>query len=196
MKTSIEAMIRALPEGGWVRVECVRRTHRGIDLLVAVARGRRGRVTTRWRVSCVGVRELHVADLNGGGMRLYSSSHPAARQYAAGRARLRWCPGARLAEARGVLLAAHTHLVDDWIPFDRYAPAVRPNATVVAWHGPIFIMKTYARALRSLGLRALVNVGTEPRPGRRPRCLHFGDSFIVADRFEVGWGDVAADQAV
>jgi hypothetical protein len=66
------------------------------------------------------VRQWHVDDLDGGGIRLYGSDHPLARQYSSAKARLRLQrvkePGAAIA----VLVKAHTHVFDDWVPIERY----------------------------------------------------------------------------
>jgi hypothetical protein len=88
----------------------------------------------------------------------------------------------------GALLAAHTRLVDDWIPFERYTSPPRLEAPLVTWQGPDFIMRAYARTLRDLGLSAKVVAKLNRRRAVRPRCLHFGNSFVVTDRFKVGSG--------
>jgi hypothetical protein len=159
----------------------------GVELTLVVLKTRRGGVVGTWWLRCHGVRELHIADLNGGGIRVYGSSHPAARQYSADRAALTWRPQGRGAEALRVLLVAHTALVDDWVPFDRYARPFPSGALLIKWRGPDFIMQAYARALDRLGLQPRLVRHKKGITGQA-RCLHFGDSFIVAKRFEVGSG--------
>ena len=63
-------------------------------------------------------------------------------------------PQAAWTEALSVLLTAHTSLVDDWVPFDRYTAPFPAGASVVTWRGPEFLMRAYARSLRHLGLQA------------------------------------------
>ena len=188
MSTRIAAFITAMHQGGWVRADAVKRIPGGVELTLVLLKGRRGGVVGSWRVRCRGVRELHITDLNGGGIRIYQATHPAARQYSARRVRLKWCPGGRGAEALGVLLSAHRKMVDDWVPFDRYTAPFPAGASVVTWRGPDFIMRAYERSLRRLGLQAEVLPQRQQRSGPRLRCLHFGDSFIVAASFEVGSG--------
>ncbi|SPE32338.1 hypothetical protein SBA3_1860012 [Candidatus Sulfopaludibacter sp. SbA3] len=51
----------------------------------------RGRKKTgAWDITRKGVREAHITDSNGGGLALYTTSHPVARQYVARPAELRW----------------------------------------------------------------------------------------------------------
>ena len=188
MSTQIAAVIRVMHQGGWVSADAVRRIPGGVELTLVLLKGRRGGVVGSWQVRCRGVRELHMTDLNGGGIRLYPATHPAARQYSARRARLKWRPGGRGTEALGVLLSTHTRLVDDWVPFDRYTAPFPTGASVINWRGPEFFMRAYARSLRQLGLQAEVLLQRQQGSGPRLRCLHFGDSFIVASSFEVGSG--------
>jgi hypothetical protein len=98
-------------------------------------------------------------------------------------ATLQWKPDGRGPEALGALLAAHTRLLDDWVPFERYTSPRRLGASLVTWRGPDFVMRAYARALRGLGLHTKVVLKQSRRHAVRPSCLHFGSSFVVADRF-------------
>lgn len=174
----------------WIRVDVVRRLRGGLELALAVHRGKRGPRVGTWRVHCSGLRETHIADLNGGGMRLYTSSHPAARQYAAAGAQLRVTDIDDVQRVLGALLRAHVATVDDWIPFDRYfkenGGAQRPRKLVL--RGPEFLMRAYARALRALPVSVRVSVKAQPKRLVRPQVLHFGGSYIVADGFAVQEG--------
>jgi hypothetical protein len=185
MNTSLPAIIAALPQGSWIRAEAVRYRPTGVELAFVALRSRRGNRIASWQIVCGGVRELSVSDLDGGGIQLYSSSHPAAKQYSADGAALQWRPSGRGPEALGALLAAHIRLVDDWIPFERYTSPRRLEASQVTWRGPEFVMRAYARALRELGLPAKVVPKRRLRRTSRPRCLHFGNSFVVSNRFRV-----------
>src|SRR5687767_4918321 len=80
--------LQSIPDG-WARVDAIRRVRAGLELALAVHRGKRGPLVGMWRIRCAGIRDTHICDLNGGGIRLYASSHPAARQYAAAAAELR-----------------------------------------------------------------------------------------------------------
>ena len=73
---------------GWVRLEHVRRMTGGLDLCFSIYKGRRGKVADYWIVVCRGVHESNITDFDGGGLAVYSASHPAARQYAARRGRV------------------------------------------------------------------------------------------------------------
>jgi hypothetical protein len=187
VNTGAAAAIVVIQRRGWVGVDAIRRIRGGVELILAVSKRRGEAAVGSWWVRCRGLRELHLADLNGGGIRIYSSNHPAARQYSAKLVDLSWEPQGRASEALGVLLVAHTRLVDDWIPFDRYTRPFLAAASRVKWRGPDFIMRAYATALRQLGLQPQIRP-RQKRNGCRAKCLHFGDSFIVAERFEVGSG--------
>ena len=186
MSTRLAAFIAQLPNASWVRVESVSRKPGVLEISFIVARKRRGRVVDRQRVRCRGVRESLIPDRDGGGIRLYPADHPVARQYWSSPAMLRWRPLSHRGAALSALRAAHAGVVGDWFPFARYTGRVAQNATVVLWKGPGFLMRSYARALQSIGLKAQLVPSRGHRVRGRPRCLHFGDSFVVADRFEVG----------
>jgi hypothetical protein len=102
----------------WVRLEQTRRIPRGLELCFGIYRGERGTKIDSWSVSCLGVREAKITALDGGGLRLYPGTHPAALRYSARKAELRW-PGIRdKAAVIGALYQAHIAATDDWIPFD------------------------------------------------------------------------------
>jgi hypothetical protein len=126
-----------------------------------------------------------VSDLDGGGIRLYASSHPVAKQYSAPIATLQWKPNGRGAEALGTLLTAHTRLLDDWVPFERYTSPRRIEASLVIWRGPDFVMRAYARALRGMGLHTKIVLKQARRRASRLKCLHFGSSYVVGNRVTV-----------
>lgn len=181
--------INAVPDG-WVRVDSIRRVRTGLELTFAVHRGKRGRRVSTWLVQCDGVRESHLCDLNGGGLRLYPPSHPAARQFVAARAELHAAALDELSRAIGALLRAHVMLTDDWVPFDRYISedlyrAKGESKGKVVLRGPDFLMRSYAKALRRIGVPAQLSVKGRPKERTRPSVLHFGDSYIVAERFSV-----------
>ncbi len=175
----------ARARSGWVNIDSVARSHGGIVIALVLRRGRRGRTLATWSLRCKGVRELHVSDLCGGGIRLYSSDHPAARQYISGVTRLS-CRTKGDGQAAWLALAsAHRAVVDDWVPLDRYLPATPPaNGTIVV-RAPQFLARVYARALRRIGLPVRVSAPNPRSRKGRPKVLHLGSSFVVADIFEV-----------
>ncbi|MGD1090946.1 MAG: hypothetical protein ABSB35_03025 [Bryobacteraceae bacterium] len=174
--------IPALLPDGWVRVEQVRKTSTRLEVGFAVhIAGRGGSKTGAWSVICQGVRETHLTDFNGGGLAVYPASHPAARQYTAQRAVLRWLANFASPAILGALYQAHSDAVDDWIPFDRY---VDIESGKCVCRGPDFLMRAYAKALRAQGERPLVTpLGTKKSKSAKLGVLHFGESFVVAAKF-------------
>jgi hypothetical protein len=176
----------------WVRVEQVRRISGGIDLCIGIYKGRRGRKPDLWSIICEGVHEAEIRDFDGGGLEVYSSTHPAARQYTARQAELRWpCTGGEM-EVLAALYRTHLEAVDDWISFDTYLPMYgpypnapgRPGGKFVC-RGPDFLLRAYAKALREIGEPAkLILCGIPKRTRTPPKVLHFGTSYVVADAFD------------
>src|ERR1700732_4653020 len=78
----------------WVWLEQTRKVPRGLELRFGIHRGKRGARIDSWSVRCLGVREATITALDGGGLRLYPGTHPAALRYTARRAELRltWHP--------------------------------------------------------------------------------------------------------
>ena len=172
--------------GGWVAVDSVRHTSDGLALSLGVRRGRRGPRVGLWEVRCTGVREICISDLDGGGIALYPPTHPAARQFTAPVTRLTYLPGQEFFKALGALAAAHLAAVDDWVPVERFLPLAPGSGKKLALRAPDFLARAYARALRKAGFRVQLSTPAAGRRGRtHPRVLHFGNSFVVADRFEV-----------
>ncbi len=182
----------------WVRVEHIRKISNGLELCFGIHKGKSGRKTDSWSVTCLGVRELHVTDLDGGGLRLYSNTHPAARQYSARTVELRWTGISDQTAAIGALYGAHTDLTDDWIPFDRYADIRAISSGKFICRGPDALMRAYAKALRAKGGRVKVTIrGTSKAKLARPKVLHFGESFVISDAFSarrIGEISAAADR--
>ena len=166
----------------WVRIEQIRKIPQGLELCICIHRGKRGRRAEAWRVRCLGIREFHIADMDGGGLAIYPSTHPAARQYMARQVELRWSGGEDYSTVLGALYQAHMDAVDDWIPIDRYIDIRRISVHKATCRGPDFLMRAYARALRRLGLqpKLAVRKNRKKRKIVGPRVLHFGDSSIVA----------------
>ena len=176
---------------GWVRVDQATVDGQKIHLFFSLVRGRRGRVVDRYVVLADGTREVCLRDFNGGGLRVYPSNHPAAKQYVDVKQRSQVSGvGDSPHSIVGALLDAHTRAVDDWIPFDRYLGAadllVDRLASTRSWRfsAPRFLSRIYARVLKDLGIR--VNVLSSPgaRSSTRLRVLHFGESYIVAEDFK------------
>ena len=117
-----EVVIKRIHSGAnsWVRVEQVGKIRGGLELSLGVHDGRRGKKLACWCVSCSGLYETQITDFDGGGLRLYTSDHPAAKQYVARRVELRWDRNCNQAAVLATLYQAHIDVVDDWIPFERY----------------------------------------------------------------------------
>jgi hypothetical protein len=167
----------------WVRLEEVRRIPKGIDLLLAVHQGRRGRRIETWRITCLGVHVAQVTARDLGGIALYSSTHPAARECFAQQAEVRWRGVSDETSLLGTLYKAHTEAVDDWIPFDTYSRIRTLSEDKFACRGPDFLMRAYAKALRRISKQPQVILRRGSRKIVRPRVLHFGESHIVANTF-------------
>jgi hypothetical protein len=128
---------------------------------------------------------------------VYKNTHPAANQYVARKAEIRWPCGSDQDAVLATLYQAHIDAVYDWIPFDRYLPIYSPwtrksfprssepdSEKMLASRGPGFLIRAYAKALRIKGEPVQVTArGTSKRKSGRPKVLHFGGSHIVADRF-------------
>jgi len=183
------AKIHALPDS-WVRVERIHRVRGGLRLDLSVCRGRRGSIRARWILTCHGVREAHVDDLDGGGLQLWDARHPAARQYTDSIVRVA-CSPADLLSTIGLLFHVHKATVDDWIPFHRYLGTDVPAPSVgdplrLRLRGPRFLMTRYARALRKAGVPCEMKKGSTRRGTPSPlRVIHFGNSYVVARSFEM-----------
>ena len=171
----------------WVRLGLVVPDGRNLGLLFNILKGKRGPTVQHCRVRCIRVRQWNVDDLDGGGIRLYGADHPLARQYSSGKARLRLERVEDAGAAIAALVTAHARIFDDWVPIDRYLGSFADLPVRVAnglsLTGPEFVLKAYARALRSVAAGSL-----NRRPKRagttRFRVLHFSQSFVVAERFE------------
>lgn len=174
--------INTMPDR-WVRLERVRRLPGGLDLSFGIYRGRRGRRFGAWEVTCLKVHEATITAWDGGGLRLYSSSHPAAREFVAPQVELRWEGTMDEISVIGALSKAHATAVDDWIPFGSHA-SIRPlPKNKFALRGPDFLMRAYAKALRTLGCQPRLILRRGRRTAIRPKVLHFGNSFVVANAF-------------
>jgi hypothetical protein len=169
--------------GSWVRLQGMRRLPKGLELSFSVHKGERGKRIDGWQVSCQKVHEAKISAWDGGGLLLYDGSHPAARQYTARRAEVRWEGDRDETDAIGALYLAHIKAVDDWIPFERYSSARVVSRGKVAWRGPDFLMHAYAKALRSIGREPKVLARRGNRTVTRTGVLHFGDSYVVAETF-------------
>jgi hypothetical protein len=135
-------------------------------------------------VLCEGVREVNISDFDGGGFAIYSSKSAAARQYTAAQAELRWPESANQAVVLGTLYQAHVAEVDDWIPFERYAPVNPYTRIAERCIGPAFLLKSYARRLKADGIEGRVTLKKSRVASKsRLRVIHFGSSFVVAERF-------------
>lgn len=186
--TNAFKQIDKIPDA-WVRLGMAVPDGKNLVLLFTVSEGKRGRIAFRCRVRCVRVREWHLENSDEGGLQVYGSDHPLARQYSSSKARLRL---ARVDDAGAVveaLLAAHVGVFDDWVPCERYLGNLGDLAARVdkglSITGPEFVLKAYARALRSKAAATLTRQTKQSAPATaRVRILHFSHSFVVAERFE------------
>src|SRR5262249_761778 len=133
-----------------------------------------------------------ITDFDGGGLALYASNHPAAKQYVARWGELRWPRHSNQAAVLATLYDAHVDLVDDWIPFERYVLPNMPykrgfqrrSGKKVSCQGPDFLIRVYAKALRMSGENVrVIPLKVGRRKNSRPRVLHFGTSYVVAEAF-------------
>jgi len=178
----------SIPDG-WVRLFEMHQGRARLRLGFIASSGQRGKEALRFSVQCSGVREYHLGSLDGGGIRVDGPSHPAARQHWCERCRLTVgpCPDAR--QALGALVSAHTMLVQDWVPIDRYLGSLDSlvarleSGTKAIISGPTFLMKVYQRSLRHIGVQSRVSSSRPARNAPKPRVLHFSDSFVVGDGF-------------
>jgi hypothetical protein len=122
-----------------------------------------------------------VEDFDGGGIRVYSGKHIAARQFGE-QAEIRWHPHLRLTMMAGVLYQAHNNIAGDWIPFKRYSRLLQPGPPPYICRGPKFLMEEYARWLTGEGeepsIQALKQKSSKPL-----KVLHLGNSSVVAEKF-------------
>jgi len=178
--------VNSMPDS-WVRVEEIRKIPTGLELCIAVHKTRRGRKVETWRIRCLRVREFKIEDVDGGGFDIYATTHPAARQFVAPQASLRWTGSDdKVIETVGAIYHAHVDTVDDWISFDRYLEARLISGKKFV-RGPAFLLRSYAKALRAIGMKTQLT--SRKNKGRvkmaRPKVLHFGSSSVVADQFAV-----------
>jgi len=170
----------------WVTIASVAQAAGGVLVTLLLRRGKGGPILATWSIRCRRVHELEISDLNGGGICLYSSGHPAARQYASPVQRLSCRTHGDGSRAWLAVVSAHVAAVDDWIPADRYLPATPPSDGTLLIRAPEFLARVYARALRRLGIGVRSSIPRHvTRRRRSPKVLHLGDSFIVAETFEV-----------
>ena len=185
---TLRKRIDAIPDA-WVRLVRAESNRKGLCLLFEVRSGQRGKVVAGFSIRCSGVREHHIGELDGGGMRRYPSSHPAARQTFAPRARLAIEGKGDPLSALGALVTSHVSAVDDWVPVARYLGDLKTLVSRLArgpvvFSGPAFLLARYARAARRLGWRTRLTRLRQAK--RRPATvLHFSESFVVAERFQV-----------
>ena len=167
----------------WARLEELRRIPKGLDLYFGIHKGQRGKRVDAWKITCLEVHEANITAWDGGGMAIYSSDHPAAREITARRAEVRWSDTGDQIEIVGALNRAHTAAVDDWIPFDSYSTIHTISKNRFALRGPDFLMRAYAKALRSINEKPQLILRRGKKKTIRPKVLHFGNSKVIANTF-------------
>jgi hypothetical protein len=190
----IKQILRSAQRNEWLSVTAIAVVGRDLTLRFEAAPKKRSRLKRAWIVSCRQVRDLCLADFDGGGINHWARDHPTIWQFSSPRASLAISFGNHTrAECLGVLLEAHHIAVDDWIEFDRFADIDRKTSAgppkIVA---PQFLLAEYRRRLVRAGFSAQL---TKPRKrfywsGRgwslrrsKVSMLHFGNSFIIAESF-------------
>ncbi|MGC9948834.1 MAG: hypothetical protein ABSF64_20900 [Bryobacteraceae bacterium] len=183
--------------GCWVRAPRIRTIPGGLEICFAIHKGKRGKKVDDWIVACRGVHETKITDLDGGGLGVYGTSHPAAYQYVARQAELRRPRGSDELKVLATLFSAHRATVNDWIPFERYVFTDGPwdgrrfplifAPGVGDWfvcRGPDFLLRAYAKALESIGEPVRMTLRGRPKSkSLRPGVLHFGSSYVFANEF-------------
>jgi hypothetical protein len=176
-------LIHTVPDA-WVRLEQTRKIPLGLELGFGIYRGKRGTKVDAWSVRCLGVREATITVLDGGGLRLYPGTHPAALRYTARTVELRWSSVREKAAIIGALYQAHMALMNDWLPFDEVVSVETISKKRASCRGPEFLMRAYAKTFRAKGERVqLVLRGGNKAKSKRLKVLHFGDSYVIASTF-------------
>ena len=194
----MKALLDVAREGGWLIVTSVSHERRNLFLRFELFPAPAGRMPPAWLVSCRQVREFSLTDFDGGGLNLWTKSHPLLSQFSSPKASLKIPIGGRTrAECIGTLFQTHRQLVDDWIEFERFVPArvsLGPDPGSITVAGPEFLLAAYQRRLEETGFRphfkkhrrALYWSGFGWSERRHTvSLLHFGKSFIVAESFSV-----------
>ena len=180
----IEKAIESMYRSGWVRFEEFRRlSGRCFVLLFSIHKGQNGRQLDVWRIECSQVREARISEWDLGGVAVYPSRHPAARQFIARQAEIRWNGASNDPLIAGALYKAHTEAVNDWIDFDTYSRIREISNSKCSCQGPEFLMRAYAKALRSLGREPQIMMRGRGPKTRQLKVLHFGASRVVAEGF-------------
>jgi hypothetical protein len=176
------AVIDYTPDS-WARLEELRRIPKGLDLYFGIYKGQRGKRVDAWKITCLGVQDALITDWDLGGMALYPSDHPAAREVIARRAEVRWSGSIDETKLVGALYKAHTEAFYDWGRFDLYSVIHKISKSKFALRGPDFVMRVYTKALRSMGEKPQLILRRGKKKAIRPKVLHFGVSYVVANAF-------------
>jgi hypothetical protein len=169
----------------WVRFEKARRVPKGLEVSFGIHKGQRGKRVDAWKITCQEIHEARITAQDMGGMAMYPSGHPAARQFTARQASIRWSGNCDEIKVIGALYKAHTAVVDDWIPFDYYSSILATSKGEFTLRGPAFLMQAYVKVLRAMGEKPRLMLRRGKRKSPKPKVLHFGDSYIVANKFLV-----------
>ena len=158
-------------------------------------------------VVATGVRDHQIGDANGGGVGLVDDAqHPGLIAHTEPRETLHFeaPPGIDTDAVMGALFLAHRRAFDDWIAFDRYLDfnryaserpppeeLLRADGTLVT--GPRSLVACYRAVLDERGYSTRATSAPPPSwwDGERWRTdltplamLHFGNSWVVAQRFD------------
>lgn len=191
----MESLLRAVRACHWVSVRSVSAERRDLHLRLELWSQPSERPTELWTISCFGVREFSLSDFDGGGLNWWDRDHPLLLQFTSPKASLRVAlSGSTIEMITGILASAHRAIVDDWIPFERFARAslFRSEVNPATIAGPEFLLAGYAARLADAQVAATLKRHKRKlywygRGWSERRydvsLLHFGESFVAAERF-------------
>lgn len=189
----IETLSRDDSEG-WLRIH--EAEWHGADLVLRVEL-RPAEARADWEIRCDNVLAYTIVDVVGAGINhLTDGSHPVLRQYQTLHGKLFFRGEAEeITQVIGDLWLAHRDECDDWISFDAYLrandlPDLLADGSGLLAEGPRFLLQAYAATLVQHGIKATLVAerpfrrwdGVEWPPGEAIEALHFGDSYVVAER--------------
>ncbi len=200
----MEALLRKTETGefednGWLSLINSHWDGDDLELVLELKDGFEVSENTNWVVRATTVHEYKIFDANDCGLNHFRENHVAISQYTDKTANLFFqgtysSPYAVV----GSLYEAHTEVAQDWIEFEKY---LNTNQTVSSLieagfgklaDGPVFLLKEYMEVLRNFGIKS--NIADQMPPKRWngmswvefssvPELLHFGGSYVIADRF-------------
>jgi len=191
----MQSLLRAVRASQWVSVKSVSAERRDLHVRLELWPRASEGPARLWAVSCFHVREFSLSDFDGGGLNWWDRKHPLLSQFTSPKASLRVRrSGATNDMILGILALAHRAVVDDWIPFDRFVPdgLLRRDTSTMTIVGPEFLLAGYSARLAHAQVAAALKRHKRKLywsgHGWSQRrhdlsVLHFGNSFVAAERF-------------